>query len=53
MAFRWGHLEMVKFLLEKGTDPNKAGAPWATPLAWATKKGFLNVEDVLRKARAK
>lgn len=52
MASRWGHLEMVKFLLEKGADPNKAGAPWATPLAWAKKKGFINVEEVLRKARA-
>lgn len=35
MAVRWGQTEMVDFLLQQGADPNKAGAPWATPLAWA------------------
>jgi hypothetical protein len=37
-AARWGHREMVSFLLARGDDPNKAGAPWATPLAWAQKR---------------
>jgi uncharacterized protein len=40
LAARWGQRAMVAFLLERGADPNKAGAPWATPLAWARKKGF-------------
>ena len=35
MAARWGHTEMVKFILDQGADPGKAGASWATPLAWA------------------
>jgi ankyrin repeat protein len=47
LAARWGHLPMVEFLLEKGADPHKAGATWATPLAWAKKKGHIEVERVL------
>ena len=27
MAVRWGHTEMVKYLLKQGADPNKSGAP--------------------------
>lgn len=48
MAVRWGHVEMVKYLLARGADPNKAGAPWATPLAWAAKKGRNEIEKLLR-----
>jgi len=40
LAARWGHGSMVAFLLERGADPHKAGAPWATPLSWARRKGF-------------
>jgi hypothetical protein len=29
---------MVNYLLAKGADINKAGASWATPLAWTKKK---------------
>lgn len=47
MAARWGHAEMVRFLLESGADPEKAGASWATPLAWARKKGHAEVEQIL------
>ena len=39
MAARWGHTEMVDYLLKQGADPNKSGAAWSTPLAWAKKKG--------------
>lgn len=52
MAARWGNLEMVKFLLKKGADPNTSGAPWSTPLAWAKKKGHADVEHVLKNAGA-
>jgi len=52
MAARWGHVEMVKYLLQQGADPNKAGASWATPLAWAKKKGFAEIEEMLIKAGA-
>jgi ankyrin repeat protein len=47
MAARWGRVEMVKYLLQQGADPKKAGAPWATPLAWAMKKGFYEIEKLL------
>jgi ankyrin repeat protein len=50
MAARWGRREMVAFLLERGADPTAAGDAWATPLAWATKKGHADVEGDLRLA---
>jgi uncharacterized protein len=53
MAARWGHLEMIKYLLSQGADPAKAGRPWATPLAWARKKGYYEIEETLIKAGAK
>ena len=49
MAARWGHVEMVEYLLSKGADPEKSGASWATPLAWARKKGHASVEKILNK----
>jgi len=48
MAVRWGHTEMVDYLLKQGADPNKSGAPWSTPLAWAKKKGYSEIERILR-----
>lgn len=51
-AARWGRREMTAFLLDSGADPNKAGAPWAMPLAWARKKGHVEIEADLRKAGA-
>jgi ankyrin repeat protein len=47
MAARWGHFEMVKYLIKHGADVNKAGADWATPLAWAKKKGHWEIENFL------
>jgi hypothetical protein len=46
-------VEMTKTLpveLHNGADVNKSGAPWATPLAWAQKKGFADIEADLRQA---
>jgi len=34
-----GQRTMAGVLLKRGADPNKAGAPWSTPLAWAQRKG--------------
>ncbi|MES2378429.1 MAG: ankyrin repeat domain-containing protein [Bacteroidota bacterium] len=48
MAARWGHLDMVGYLLEHGADPKHAGADWATPLAWAESKGHTEIEDLLK-----
>ena len=37
-ACRWGRVELVQFLLDRGADPREADAkPWATPEAWAKK----------------
>ncbi len=33
IAARWGHHEMVQYLLQLGAAPHKASASWATPLA--------------------
>jgi hypothetical protein len=38
---------MVDFLLERGADPELAGDPWATPMAWARKKGHEDVASAL------
>lgn len=50
MAVHWGQAEMVYFLLQQGADPNKSGAPWSTPLAWARKKGHHDIEKMLIEA---
>ena len=52
LAARRGQRNLVGFLLERGADPNLAGAPWATPLAWARKKGYEDVAKALRDAGA-
>jgi hypothetical protein len=48
LAARWGHREMVGMLISRGADVNRSGAPWSTPLAWARKKGHVEVEEILR-----
>jgi ankyrin repeat protein len=52
MAARWGHGEMVEYLLAQGADPNKSGAAWSTPLAWARKKDHQEIEKMLLAAGA-
>jgi ankyrin repeat protein len=52
LAARWGHRKMVAFLLDRGADPNGAGAAWATPLAWARAKKFRDIENDLATAGA-
>jgi ankyrin repeat protein len=53
LASRWGRREMVAFLLERGADPNRSGAPWATPLAWARKKAHAAIAADLVQAGAR
>lgn len=48
MAARWGHLDMVNYLLEQGADPGRSGADWSTPLAWAVRKGHAAIEERLK-----
>ena len=52
-AARWGNREMVALLLEHGADPNRSGAPWSTPLAWAKKKGHAEIQADLLGAGAR
>ena len=52
MAARWGQQKMVAFFLERGADPNTAGAAWSTPLAWAHKKGHRAIAADLKAAGA-
>jgi ankyrin repeat protein len=52
LASRRGQVPMVRFLLESGADVNLSGAPWATPLAWARKRGHQEVEVLLEDAGA-
>jgi len=49
-ACRWGRVELVTLLLERGADPVEADAEsWATPLAWAEKMNHGAVGSILRK----
>ena len=47
VAVRFGRPELVTLLLERGADPDTAGASWATPLAWARKRGHSDIEAAL------
>ena len=48
-ACRWGRIELVRLLLERGAYPVEADAdPWATPKAWAEKMGHAAVLALLR-----
>ena len=52
LAARRGQRAMVSLLLERGADPDLAAAPWATPLAWASKRGYSDVVATLTAAGA-
>ena len=48
-ACRWGRIELVELLLQRGADPVEADAEsWATPKAWAEKMGHGAVVSVLQ-----
>jgi ankyrin repeat protein len=48
-ACRWGREELVRLFLDRGADPVEPDAePWASPLAWAEKKGHHAALAILR-----
>ncbi|GAC1461146.1 MAG: hypothetical protein PVSMB1_11520 [Gemmatimonadaceae bacterium] len=48
-ACRWGREELVRLFLNRGADTVEADAePWATPFAWAEKKGHRGIAALLR-----
>ena len=53
-ACRWGHLPLVELFLDRNADPVEADAePWATPIAWARRKGHTEIEAHLQQAAAR
>ena len=48
-AARWGRLELARLYLDRGAVPTLAGADWATPLAWAEKKGYPDIADLIQR----
>jgi ankyrin len=48
-ACRWGRIELVELLLQRGADPVEADAEsWAAPRAWAEKMGHPAVVSLLQ-----
>jgi ankyrin repeat protein len=42
--------DMVEFLLSRGAPTSLPGdEPWATPLAWAERRGHGEIAEILRK----
>lgn len=48
IAAREGDRTQVELLLDRGADPNGAGALWSTPLQWAQRRGHDEIEALLR-----
>jgi ankyrin repeat protein len=46
-AARCGATHMARRLLYHGADPTLAGAPWATPLAWARRRAHHDIVNLL------
>ena len=48
MGLSMGHIDIARLLIERGADPAERDADeWATPRAWAAKKGHRDVLAIL------
>lgn len=47
LAARNGKKTMVRYLLDRGADHRKAGAEWATPAAWAKRRGHSSLQALI------
>ncbi|MFB3042446.1 MAG: ankyrin repeat domain-containing protein, partial [Candidatus Poribacteria bacterium] len=52
-ASREGQIEIVRFLLEQGADPNLADGDWATPLARIKKEEHTEIVEMLHRHGAR
>ena len=52
-AARTGQFDAASLLLDRGADPNGAGAEWARPLVWAETLGHDGVANLLRQQGAR
>lgn len=52
LAARIGHIEMVRFFLEKGANPNAKGGSYGTPLQAASFAGHAAIVQILLEADA-
>ena len=49
-ACRWGRARVAELMMRSGADPIEADAePWATPRAWAEKKGHTQISELLKR----
>jgi ankyrin repeat protein len=47
-ACRWGRTNLVRLFLDRGASATEPEAePWATPLAWAEKKNYPHIAEML------
>src|SRR5689334_15647523 len=51
-AANQGHTELVRFLLNRGADPNQTATDGASALFWASFKGYEAVVELLLAAGA-
>jgi ankyrin repeat protein len=47
-AAHWNRMDAAQLLVDRGADVHAAGAPWATPLAWAERYGHSATVSLLR-----
>ncbi|RPI59552.1 MAG: ankyrin repeat domain-containing protein, partial [Lysobacterales bacterium] len=52
LAARWRQRRLVELLLERGANPNAAGAEWSRPLVWTQKQGHAEIGRMLVAAGA-